>query len=659
VIEPIHTSSSPDVDLKSLLRARHPDFWQQLYSRSREATEFHELLTLSRLRRKAKAVEFQNGHADYEPIRLALIGGYSLYPLHELVEHLMCAAGYSTDLFIGEFNGYASELMDPESALQAFRPQIVCVLPSEATCKYQGQLSDSRDQQEAQANNVSEQLLGMCRAFNERAGCEVLLGNFMLPDTFELGAFRARTLGSDWNFRKFVNLQLGLNAPPGVHICDLEFLACRRGAQSARDARSWYESKQLCAPNMMIDVAREITHLISSLRTTAKKVLVTDLDDTLWGGVVGDEGLKGIELGDTSPRGEAFKAFQKYLLSLTERGVLLAVCSKNDHDTALEPFWKHPEMVLKEKDIVSFKANWKPKSDNIRTIAAELGLGLDSFVFVDDNPAEIEIVRQFVPEVSTVLLGPDPSDYVRQLQDSRLFEPRNITQEDSQRTEQYRQETQRKAHLALATDMDSYLASMEMVATVNDFNSVDLPRICQLINKSNQFNLTTRRRTEAELLVLMQDPEYLGFTIRLRDRFGDHGLIAVVICQCEKLDGTPVLEIDTWLMSCRVLNRQVEEETMNEIARRALQHSITHIRGVYRPSSRNGLVRDLYRKLGFSESSPLFSEKEFVCDARNYHPFETRIKVERPIADTISGDEQASGDLRRHFLAASGANTRA
>ena len=215
----------------------------------------------------------------------------------------------------------------------------------------------------------------------------------------------------------------------------------------------------------MLDVAREAAHLAAQLRRSPKKVVVLDLDNTLWGGVIGDDGLDGIELGNTSPRGEAFKAFQKYLLGLTARGVLLAVCSKNDEDKALEPFEKHPEMVLRRKDFVAFKANWNPKSDNILAIASELNLGLDSLVFVDDNPAEIEIVRQFVPEVSVVNAGSDPSEFIKRLEKGRFFEHRSITVEDVERGQQYQQEAQRLQEMASATDMESYLRSLMMNGT--------------------------------------------------------------------------------------------------------------------------------------------------------------------------------------------------
>jgi FkbH-like protein len=622
------SSEAPARDsLKDLLARRHPDFWPQLFERSRCAGTFDELLPLSTLRRRACALGF--APPALRTVRLALVGGYSLYPLHMLVEHMLAAHGIGTELFLGDFDNYTAEMMDPESALHAFRPDIVFLLPSDRRCRYEGRLSDPPERQRSQAADLSAQILDMCRKFHERTRAEILLANFRLPTAFDPGPYRVRTLGSDWSFRKLVNVELGLNAPPCVHICDVEFLAYRRGGLAANDDRAWFTSKQPCAADFLVDLAREAAVEIESIRTGPRKVLVLDLDNTLWGGVVGDDGLEGIEIGDTSPRGEAFKAFQKYIRTLIDRGVLLAVCSKNDHHKAMEPFLKHPEMVLKPDDFVSFKANWNPKSENIREIAAELGLGLDSFVFVDDNPAEIDIVRQFVPGVATILLGPDPADYVRLLADSRYFEPRSITAEDSGRTALYRQEADRKKAMLSATDMPSYLASLDMVGIIRPFDALDAPRIAQLINKSNQFNLTTRRRTEADVLALGNDPDFVCFTVRLRDRFGDHGLISVAIGRIDAAGTEPVLEIDTWLMSCRVLNRQVEEEVANELVRLALRNSCRLVRGAYLPTARNGLVSGLLPKMGFQLVASRPERVEYELDACRHRPFETKIRIIR------------------------------
>jgi FkbH-like protein len=281
-------------------------------------------------------------------------------------------------------------------------------------------------------------------------------------------------------------------------------------------------------------------------------------------------------------------------------------------------------MVLRLKDIVCFKANWEPKSDNIQQIARELNLGLDSLVFADDNRAEIEIVNQFVPEVSTIWVGEDPAEFAAKLKDSRFFEFRNVTAEDVQRVQQYKQESERQQLLNTSTDMDSYLESLEMIGTIKPFDRLDAPRIAQLIGKSNQFNLTTRRRTEAEVLAVVADELCSAFTMRLSDRFGDHGLIAIVIGQVQSQD----FAVDTWLMSCRVLKRQVEEEVLNEIVRLARGRGCTRVLGKYIPTAKNGMVRDLYPRMGFTHLREECGEVQvYELDVVKYQAKPTKIQV--------------------------------
>jgi FkbH-like protein len=617
--------------LKDLISRMDPQFFQLLRDKTLAAHACEEVLFLSSLRKRAA----QRGlTSQQQSLRIAIVGGYTLYPLNELLDHFLSAGGgpisYQAELLVGDYDNYTSEIVDQSSHLYDFNPEVIVFLPSHQRCQYSGRLLDAREKQEDEGKNIASQVLELCRLANSRTGAEVILANFPLPGRSDPGPYRARTLGSDWSFRKLVNLELGLNAPSFVHICDAEFLSARRGTLECWDARGWFESKQPYAPDMLVDVARECAHLISSLRGGTKKVAVLDLDNTLWGGVIGDDGLNGIEIGDTSPRGEAFKAFQQYLLSLTHRGILLAVCSKNDYDKAVEPFEKHPEMVLRMKDIVAFKANWQPKSENIRQIAAELNLGLDSLVFIDDNPAEIEIVRQFVPEVETVLLSQDPSEYVGALQDARYFEPKSVTAEDLGRVDQYRQEARRQELLTAVTDMDAYLESLGMEAVIREFRTVDVPRISQLINKSNQFNLTTRRRTEAQVQAVMADPGFFGFTVRLADRFGDHGLISVVI---GRVNGDEA-KVDTWLMSCRVLKRQVEELVLNELVRLARLRNCSRIRGVYLPTAKNGMVRNHYEGLGFKPALGNEGQLEFELPLEPYTAKPTRIRVAEESYDT-------------------------
>jgi FkbH-like protein len=618
--------------LKELALRKDPDFLRLLREETLARTRCEEMLLLSALRKRAAqkglTAELQ------KDLRVAVLGGYTPFPLHDLIEHFLAVAQpvcWKSEFLLGDYDNYIAEIVDESSRLHEFRPEVIVLLPSHRRCQYTGHWTDGREKQETAARSTAAQILDLCRMANARTGAEIILANFPLPAHFDPGPYRTRTLASDWNFRKLVNLELGLNAPSYVHICDAEFLSARRGTVDAWDARAWFETKQPYGRGLMLDVARETAHLIGSLRESPKKVVILDLDNTLWGGVIGDDGMEGIEIGDTSARGEAFKAFQQYLATLTQRGVLLAVCSKNDHEKAVEPFEKHPEMALRMKDFASFKANWEPKSENIRQIARELNLGLDSLVFVDDNPAEIDIVKQFVPEVNTLLLGPDPSEYVAHVQNARFFEPKTLTAEDVERVEQYRQETQRQELLSGVTDMDAYLSSLGMQAAIREFRSVDAPRISQLINKSNQFNLTTRRRTEAQVEAVIADPACFHFTVRLADRFGDYGLISVVVGRVAGEEA----EIDTWLMSCRVLKRQVEEEVLNQIVAMARAASCSRVRGVYLPTAKNGMVRELYPSLGFvsvpvPDGAPP-ERLDFLLDVRSYQPRPTQIRIaERP-----------------------------
>jgi FkbH-like protein len=627
--------------LKKCLDLASPEFEDGLTTGTREAQDFAQVLQLCTLRKRAlqKGLLPRPGKTRH----VAMVGGANLHPLVDFIEHFAAVLGDAgCEFWVGEYDNYNSEILDAESPLYEFKPDTVLLLPAERRCAYNGPLDSSRAEQEDVGRHVADEVLDLCSTIHNRSGAEVIVGNFRLPPYFDPGPMRNSSLISEYAFRKFVNLELGVRLPAYAHLCDIEFLSNRRGNLSGVDDRTWFESKQPFAADLLVDVAREYAHILSRLARASKKMLVLDLDNTLWGGVIGDDGLEGIELGTTSPRGEAFRDFQLYLLELSKRGVLLAVCSKNDYDRAIEPFEKHPEMVLRLKDIVSFKANWEPKPDNIRQIARELNLGLDSLVFVDDNRAEIEIVSQFVPEVSTIWAGDDPSEFAAKLKDSRFFELRSITAEDVQRVNQYKQESERQKLLITSTGMEAYLDSLEMVGTIKSFDRMDAPRVAQLIAKSNQFNLTTRRRTEAEVLGILDDEQFSAFTMRLSDRFGDHGLIAVVVGNARGEE----FVIDTWLMSCRVLKRQVEEEVLNEIVRLARARGCARVIGQYIPSSKNGMVRDLYPKMGFALAREEDNGIQFYqLDVDRYHENETRIRMRQETYATEGSHRQVAGSI--------------
>jgi len=340
--------------------------------------------------------------------------------------------------------------------------------------------------------------------------------------------------------------------------------------------------------------------------------------------VIGDDGLGGIRLGQGDAEGEGFVAFQRYARKLRERGVILAVCSKNNEEIAREAFLKHPGMVLTLGDISSFVANWENKASNLRAIAKNLNIGLSSLVFVDDNPAERAIVRQMLPEVAVPEVGIDPADFIETLERHRYFQLVLLGKEDFQRTEYYRADLERQQIASASESMEDFLKSLKMVATVEPISSLSLERSTQLINKSNQFNLTTIRRSAAEVLSVSKNPNWITRTVSLKDKFGDNGLISVLLAEIEG----EVLTIDTWLMSCRVLKRNVEQLLLNELCALASSLGLSMIRGRYVPTAKNELVKDHYGNLGFRRvAQDADGTSQYELNVSAFTPFETYIET--------------------------------
>ncbi len=371
-----------------------------------------------------------------------------------------------------------------------------------------------------------------------------------------------------------------------------------RPEREAGSIRAFTTNSKCPAPEGLVTYAHSVVCLIRALLGKSKKVLVLDLDNTLWGGVVGDLGAGGIRVGQGSGEGEAFLAFQRYSKNLLQRGVVLAVCSKNDDDKAREPFEKRPDMILKLADISVFVANWNNKADNLRTIAERLDLKLDSFVFVDDNPAERALVRRFAPEVAVPDMPEDPAGYIQALATHRYFETVAFTREDSSRARYYAENAQRRELSARASDIGSFLASLAMRMRVEPVHALNIERVTQLLNKSNQFNLTTRRYTVAQVQEIVDNPAWRTLTFSLRDSLGDNGLIGIIFLR----QAAAVLSVDTWVMSCRVLQRQVEQFCRNEIVETARRESCIEIQGTYIPTPKNGMVANHFAGLGFEQT---------------------------------------------------------
>lgn len=417
----------------------------------------------------------------------------------------------------------------------------------------------------------------------------------------------------------------GLAAAKAIVLVDLARVAGWVGLDQWHDAAQWHAAKLPFSPDMIPLYADVVARTVAAIRGTTRKCLVLDLDNTLWGGVIGDDGIDGIALGQGSGKGEAFLSIQQAALALRQRGIILAVCSKNDDDVARTPFREHPDTVLKEEHIAAFVANWGDKATNLRAIAAALNIGLDALVFLDDNPVEREQVRRELPMVAVPEVGSDPAQYPRLLLAAGYFEAVGFAQEDRDRADQYRANAERAA-FAGTSDMAGYLKSLDMVADFRGFDAVNRARIAQLINKSNQFNLTTRRYTEKEVAALEADPGKITLQVRLADRFGDNGMISVVVVDRAEW------EIDTWLMSCRVLGRRMEEAVLDQIVLAARSHGATSLVGRYIPSAKNKMVAEHYARLGFAAIDDHGGETRWRLDLGAYTSPDLPMRIDSQIA---------------------------
>jgi FkbH-like protein len=383
-------------------------------------------------------------------------------------------------------------------------------------------------------------------------------------------------------------------------IHDIEAVASWVGRRQFFDERAWDLWKLPCSLEHLPRIAKSIADVLLAFRGRVVKCVVADLDNTLWGGVIGDDGLEGIELSTHGGgAGESFVRLQLYLRQLRRRGILLAVCSKNDEAAALMPFVHHPDMVLKRDDISVFVANWDDKAAGIRRVRDELNIALDSIVFLDDNAFERNLVRELLPEVIVPELPEDPSSVVAFLSELNLFETTSLSKEDLQRALQYQREAERRESATRCASVQEFLQSLDMQMVVARFDRFQVPRIAQLMQRSNQFNLCTRRLSETECSALMRSAAFIPLYATLADRFGDHGLISVVVLEQQQ----DTLIIRDWLMSCRVLARGVEQFLMNHVVAEARQLGLTSVIGEYIPTAKNGMVRDFFQQFGFTRLS--------------------------------------------------------
>ncbi len=572
------------------------------------------ILSFRALQKEAKKID-----SNARKVRVAVLGNHTTTFFSKALKNQLTVAGFDTQVYESDYDQIDITIIDAESGLYEFDPEVIIIFESALKLKdkfYAIEDNQSRAQFYKDINESVKNRVSLIRANNSRA--KIIYFSYELIDDQLYGNLFSKIPHSFYKqLWKINNEMMSLTD----EVQDFYVFEINKYLQGVADYRDWpafINSDLHYSIDTFAILTHHVTQFIKALKGSFKKCLILDLDNTTWGGIIGDDGIENIQVGSLGI-GKAFSKLQKWAKELKERGIILAVCSKNTEEVAKEPFEKHSEMVLRLKDISVFVANWKNKADNIRYIQEVLNIGFDSMVFIDDNPAERDIVRQSLPEVTVPELPEDPALYVPYLTSLNLFETASYSDNDKDRTAQYQQEAERKKLVASVTNMDDYLKSLEMEGVIESFTEKDVSRIAQLTQRSNQFNLRTKRYTENDITTFMNSENHLTYSVKLKDKFGDYGLISVIILEKSK-EGS--FFIDTWIMSCRVLKRGVEHYAMNTIVSNAVERGAELIIGEYLETPKNKLVSDLLEKLTFNASE---TKNIYTLNLLNYKPFNNYI----------------------------------
>ena len=523
-------------------------------------------------------------------IRVALLGSSTTSFLAPVIQSSCFKVGIHAEVYEGGYGNFRQDILDPESALYSFKPEAVIILLNHRD------LALAPLTHPDTAKQYVQNLRNLWAILQERNPCHLIQVGFDTPPQGSWGCLEDMEPGGRSRIVRVINSLLSEDLPSGVSFFDINRVALRLGDKFHSDV-GWYSSKQYPSLEALPLLAK---YLVAHLRAAfgySAKVLVVDLDNTLWGGVIGEDGLKGIRLGHASPEGECYLDLQRYVKELKDRGILLVICSKNNLEDAELPFRQHDSMILHLDDFVLIKANWQDKASNIQEIAEQLSLGLESFVFLDDNPVERAWVHSCLPEVIVLDCGGTPWEMLAALRHEMCFESIAMTVEDAERHQSYKSNIVRKEFEKNTASVEEFLLDLEMVADCGPVGLNTLSRVTQLINKTNQFNLSTQRYTEEQVRVMAEAPDWWTRWFRLKDKFGDHGVVGVIMAR----KASKTWHVDTWLMSCRVLGRKMEEFMMAELLKDAHKAGVCDVQGEYRPTSKNVLVKDVYQNLGFME----------------------------------------------------------
>lgn len=555
--------------------------------------------------------------------KVALLGDTATQFLATAIRGIGLERGYNVNLYEAEYNQIERQFLNPTSELYEFDADYIVLFQSTHKLAESHSLL-SVEQQVMIADDRLSFISTICTnpAF---ASKKIICLNYPEIEDTIFGSYATKVTSSlTYQIRK---LNMGLmnlsQEYANLFICDIAGLQNKLGRDFMFAPNVYVSTEMVLSIDAIPYVASRVMDIICAIKGQFKKCLILDLDNTLWGGIIGDDGIEGIQLGHGLGIGKAFTEFQMWVKKLKQRGIIICVASKNNEETAKEPFEKHPDMVLKLSDIAVFQANWETKVDNIRTIQSILNISFDSMVFLDDNPFERNMVREHIPGITVPELPEDPGEYLEYLYSLNLFETASYSQADKDRTKQYQIEAQRVSLQKTFSNESDFLKSLDMVSTVSGFTKFNIPRVAQLSQRSNQFNLRTIRYTEADITALAEDPNVIDLCFTLEDKFGDNGLIAVIIM---KKQDDETLFVDTWFMSCRVLKRGMENFTLNTMVEYARKKGYKRIVGEYLPTPKNKMVEQHYLNLGFEPRSGA-TTAQYILEIDNYKDKECYIKV--------------------------------
>jgi FkbH-like protein len=575
---------------------------------------FHKLVSLGR--------RVGRNECAHE-VRVAILGDAATQHYNHALASALRLRGWWPEIYEAEFDTIRQEILNPASGLYRANPEFVVLFTATQSLWRRFALSANKL---GFAAAVSAEIVGLWDRLKSQGDAVILQHNFVVPLNRSFGNLTAGVPDTFAAAVAGINARLTeLASQRGVKIIDTEFQASYHGKRHWLDERLWCQAKQALSPSFIPSLVKNVSDVLLLERGVGIKCVVLDLDNTMWGGILAEDGADRIEIGQTE-LGLAFQRFQLMLLELKARGVLLAVCSKNDQANVEDVLRNHPDMILRFDDLAACIANFGDKATNISAIREKLNLGFDSFVFLDDTAFERALVRTALPAIQVPELSTDPADFIGDLARWNLFEGRPATSEDLARLGYYQADDQRAAIRAKFQGLDDFIAELAMEAHVLPFDGFAMPRVLQLVQRSNQFNLTTIRYSEKELAQLAVKDDVAAFCIRLSDRLGDNGIIAAVILR--KSGGDAV--VDTWIMSCRVLGRRVEELTVQLVAERARQWGCARVVGRYTPSAKNHIVEGLYAQHGFDEAGSDGPTRLYTMDVGRFRPRSVPIAIIKP-----------------------------